>query len=456
MADTSLWCKHIKGLKEYNDMVNYTECTLVTQLIEVIRDRKQLKIRPPTAVINLLYANREKISFNLSVKDLVINLEKFPESSQYILIELENDSDSSTPIGDLSWTYVTLTRPFEYISSETVTYIPRELLETLGYTESLRPSGDICLYRHQNCQDCHEFISSEIMRNNNIGWINGPYKSGKSMTLISYLQTIDFNTWKVLWINGNKDNMHISILGADGVSKVHANRIDSVLAFSTRNQMVVFDGYGEYYTAHVELKRKLYQWHRIEIGERRLVIVCASPKSFHESRIEMRNQGIRELSSFTILSWRIEDFELALDDSNFLRSLNNGLTKENMKKKFLKCGGSPNWMFLLSSDELEEELSQIESEIFGNKQDFDSCLKIIGIREGKQPFIISEYFREWAIEKLTMGDVLRYGLPLPWSSPQSIDTKNPADNLPTYLTIGIDFLEDTGIPPSIFYCFAIF
>jgi hypothetical protein len=464
MSDSNfyLWCKHIKGPKEYNDMVNYTNCKLVTQLIEIIRRRQQLNMRSPSAVISLFYSNREEISFNLSVEELILNLKKFPESSQYILVELANDSESSTPIGDLTWNLVKFSRPIEYTASENVTYIPLELLETLGYTEHFGPSEDIGLYRRQNFQDCHNFISSEIMRDNNIGWINGCYKSGKSMTLLSYMQTIDLNNWQVLWINGIKDSLHISILSTNGVKKLHTNPkvvpenfIDSVLAISAKNQMVVFDGYCESYEGHVELKRKLYQWHRIETGERRLVI-AASTQSPHEKLVEKRTQRINNLALFTILSWSNEDFEQAVNDSTFIGSLNNGLTKESLKKRFFKCGGSPYWMFSLHPDELEEEFSQIESSIFGKNQDLDSCLKIVGIREGKHLFIISEYFRELAIEKIALGELPRYGLPLPWSFPQRVFTKNPASNFPVYLTIGTDFLEDTGMPhnsvPSIFYC----
>jgi DNA polymerase III delta prime subunit len=450
-------CKYVVGHREYFDTIEASDCEFVADLIKLIRNSSQLTL--PVGVLQLFYIDNSEISGALEIEDLAASLQQRPKSERVIVVRVEEPPAVVVSIPSLEV-------DFDPLSirnlSLTVISLPRTLLKALGYAAV----GDIVLYHRQNMIDCHNFLS-ECLTEDRVGWITGPFFSGKSTTVISYLRNLNLEKWSVLWFRKERSGrLNISIIRNSKIVSLQRPSgttleeiyIDSVLASLSGPHVAIYDGYCDESRAHVLLKRKLYEWYTVKNTEKRLLIVASFP-DLSEKIAEMESYEIEDLDTFTIESWKLEEFNSAMSSRIFRDHLENDLTIASMRERFFKAGYSPYFMFGVSLDKLDKVLQDIARGMLayesgnGNISEF---WKIVGLRNGGEQFIISDFFKKVILDNLSLQRVVNLRLPLPWSSCDTVQSTNHIGATTSFITIGTDFLENAGTASEkkscIFYC----
>ena len=94
------------------------------------------------------------------------------------------------------------------INIEGVQYVtlPAAFLDKCGY----RVHSDLMLYCRHQVRDLWSFVPDEVVAKSGRGFIPGPSDTGKSVSTLSFMASLDHHEWNVVWIHLR--NIRISCL----------------------------------------------------------------------------------------------------------------------------------------------------------------------------------------------------------------------------------------------------
>ncbi|DBA00562.1 TPA: hypothetical protein N0F65_006466 [Lagenidium giganteum] len=246
------------------------------------------------------------------------------------------------------------------INIEDVQYVtlPAAFLEKCGY----KVPSDLLLYCRSQVRDLWSFVQDEVVAKNGRGFIVGPPGTGKSVSTLSYVASLDHQEWNVVWIHlsnrldtclslGTKEYWEIDDLSSFELPRVAGKKL-----------FICLDGFLAT-TAHELFFKRVFA-HLDKTNER--LIVCSSMATLGKRNWE--DDHWTNIQVFFMYSWTHDEYVQAIADQTFydkivskldVKSFNEvnedddseaGWSEEEKKKhaldlKFYYGGGSCRFMF---------------------------------------------------------------------------------------------------------------
>jgi hypothetical protein len=246
-------------------------------------------------------------------------------------------------------------------------------------------TSDIVLYLRPEVKKMFNFIKSEVLEKNLIGWIIGPPGTGKSAAAMSFIanhpssaasgQEATVFTWialsdsvedaKIIRYEGNQ-RRSLSLNSTDLVTAI----IDVLNKNPLENEeetthCIIIDGYVQNELAKI-LESRLTYWRNQNRSKRRLLFVTSLAARYKRKRKNVEENPYKDLRVF---SWKKSEYLEAVQDDEFFKCVEQKLQTpatadgdialsraELVECKFHEAGGSARFMFAFTSDQVREEL----------------------------------------------------------------------------------------------------
>ncbi|EEY58000.1 crinkler (CRN) family protein, putative [Phytophthora infestans T30-4] len=194
------------------------------------------------------------------------------------------------------------------IKIEGVQYVtlPAAFLEKCGY----RVSDDLMLYCRREVLDLWGFVKNEVIAKNARGFIVGPPGTGKSVSTLSFVASLDRQEWNVVWIH--LGYLSISCL-ALGIKKYWL--IGDLTTFELprvpgRKLLICVDGY-KAVDEHKAFLRRIY----VRLVEDERLLVCSSMATL--GKFNREDAHAEDARVFFMYSWTQDDYLAAIADPTF-------------------------------------------------------------------------------------------------------------------------------------------
>ncbi|OQS02235.1 crinkler (CRN) family protein [Thraustotheca clavata] len=237
--------------------------------------------------------------------------------------------------------------------------LPATFLALCGY-DALDALDDLMLYRREQMNDLWSFLEDNVVAKNAKGFIVGPPGTGKSVTTLSFVASLDHNEWNVVWIHLSTCVDTCLVMGTNEYWE-----IDNLLNFKLprvdgKKLLICLDGY-KATTQHQELFKRILT--KLDKKNERL-IVCSSMATL--GKRNQQDDDKFKIQVFYMHSWTKEDYIAAVADQTFYENIELNLDatstsevneddifvgKEEDKKmyaldlKYYYAGGSCRFMF---------------------------------------------------------------------------------------------------------------
>ncbi|KAG2762203.1 hypothetical protein PC129_g18027 [Phytophthora cactorum] len=259
--------------------------------------------------------------------------------------------------------------------------LPAAFLEKCGY----KVSDDLMLYCRREVHDLWGFVQNEVIAKNARGFIVGPPGTGKSVSTLSFVASLDHQEWNVVWIHlsdrldsclalGTKEYWDIADLSSFELPRVAGKKL-----------FICLDGF-KATTAHAKFFKHVFTL--LDKKNERLV-VCSSMASLGKRNREDDHHA--NIQVFVMYSWTQDEYLAAIADQAFYDKIVSTLdatsatevneddgfeaewSEEDKKKhavdlKFYYAGGSCRFMFQYLTNEVMESLKTAVESV-ANKSD---------------------------------------------------------------------------------------
>ncbi|GLE03037.1 hypothetical protein PINS_up011916 [Pythium insidiosum] len=247
--------------------------------------------------------------------------------------------------------------------------LPAAFLEKCGF----RAPSDLMLYCRRQVKELWSFLQDGVVAKNGRGFIVGPPGTGKSMSTLSYVASLDREEWNVVWIHlsncldtclslGTKEFRYINDLSSFELPRVAGKKL-----------FICLDGF-KATTRHNALFRRVFA--DLDKTNERL-IVCSPMATLGKRNRE--DDHWANIKVFFMYSWTQDEYVAAIADQTFYGKIVSeldatnpnevnddddseaGWSEEDKKKhalslKFYYAGGSCRFMFQYRTDEVIEIL----------------------------------------------------------------------------------------------------
>jgi len=282
----------------------------------------------------------------------------------------------------------------------------------------LEDSGLFCeknviLYERDGFREELQFLETEVIVNSQWGWIIGLPGCGKSITVYFYLlMKVSTSQWEITWIHlsRNDNPMFVQFHGnQDKCSGILENgdQLTTLLGNSTKRHILVLDGLTDSPKDN-GIQLKCRAWHIKDLTNRRFVIVSSMAA---RGKYNPEDDEVQKVKVHTVYSWKLEEYEKAIENNKFLESVNGFLdsldpmisttAKERIVSKYYFSGGSARFTFHFKTQRVLELLqdsmkavTDITAYLVGTKGILadDAVNRLFKIYEGALgPSIVSEY-----------------------------------------------------------------
>ncbi|KAE9269804.1 hypothetical protein PR003_g31035, partial [Phytophthora rubi] len=259
--------------------------------------------------------------------------------------------------------------------------LPAAFLDKCGY----KVSDDVMLYCRREVHDLWGFVQNEVIAKNARGFIVGPPGTGKSVSTLSFVASLDHQEWNVVWIHLGKNLDSCLALGTKEYWEITELSSFELPRVAGKKLFICLDGF-KATTAHDDFFKRVFT---LLDKENERLVVCSSMATLGKRNLEDDDHD--NIRVFFMYSWTQPDYLAAIADQAFCDKIVSKLdatsafevnedgdfeaewSEEDKKKhavdlKFYYAGGSCRFMFQYPTNRVVKIL-ETAVESVNNKSD---------------------------------------------------------------------------------------
>jgi hypothetical protein len=350
----------------YDEIVSTVGCYFVSDLVKKIRLCPQLNLDRYLGALNLFLPDETLVLNSRSIVDLVAALDKFPNESRMLKVLLDDPtnvkaiSPSTTVNFQQALDYRESGRPLkstDYSATSRYIKISQDYLDGTGFECDLNPGDKKILFCRSEFHRLYKFLTTEILQSKRVGYVIGAPGTGKSMTVMAYISSLDPITWKILWIHLDKrvEDKQCTLFEPDTKKQFSLNlsqiseMIRHMLSDQSIKHMIVVDGLTND-TDYKVLESVCFSWRRKSIHRNYLIFACSMGS---RQKCQPQVDKVHGIEEFTMCSWKLEELQESVKDPPFLNQVQKYLDvgqrqdpiERRVLAKYFYSGGSVRFMF---------------------------------------------------------------------------------------------------------------
>ncbi|KAG1713088.1 hypothetical protein DVH05_000816 [Phytophthora capsici] len=300
-----------------------------------------------------------------------------------------------------------------HVNSQGVQYVtlPAALLKKCVYNAS----DDLMLYCRREVHDLWGFLQNEVIAKNARGFIVGPFGSGKSVSTLSFMASLNHEEWNVVWIHLTSYLDTCLVLGTKEYWTIVDLKSFELPRVAGKKLFICLDGF-KGTDEHKNFTKRVLAFLK---GNERLV-VCTSRTS--RGKVNHEDDAFVRIQEFFMPSWKQDDYLAAIADQAFYDKIKSKLdatsatdvnedddfeedwSEEEKKRhafdlKFYYAGGSCRFMFQYSTNEVMESLNTavgsaskfVLVNYCGGNWHTDAINSLYGMLQDSRRFPVSSY-----------------------------------------------------------------